>query len=44
MKMELGIKIKLIFGTEILDLLAAPVSQAFVERLIRLWADDNRKT
>ena len=31
--MELGIKIKLIFGMEILDLLAAPASQAFVERL-----------
>jgi len=33
MKMELGIKIKLIFGMEILDLLAAPASQAHVERI-----------
>jgi len=33
MKMELGIKIKLIFGMEILDLLAAPASQAFAERI-----------
>jgi len=33
MKMELGIKIKLIFGMEILDLLAASASQAFVERI-----------
>jgi len=31
--MELGIKIKLTFGMEILDLLAAPASQAFVERI-----------
>ena len=31
--MELGIKIKLIFGMEIMDLLAAPASQAFVERI-----------
>jgi len=33
MKMELEIKIKLIFGMEILDLPAAPASQAFVERI-----------
>jgi len=33
MKMELGIKIKLIFGMEMLDLLAAPASQAFAERI-----------
>jgi len=33
MKMELGIKIKLIFGMEILDLLAAPASKEFVERI-----------
>jgi len=33
MKMELGIKIKLIFGMEILDLLAAPASQTFVKRI-----------
>jgi len=31
--MELGIKIKLTFGMEILDLLAAPASQAFVDRI-----------
>jgi len=34
MKTELGIKIKLILGMEILDLLAAPASQAFVERIL----------
>jgi len=33
MKIELGIKIELIFGMEILDLLAAPASQAFIERI-----------
>jgi len=33
MKMKLGIKIKLIFGMEILDLLGAPALQAFVERI-----------
>ena len=31
--MELGIKIKLTFGMEILDLLSAPASQAFVDRI-----------
>jgi len=33
MKKKLEIKIKLIFGMEILDVLAAPASRAFVERI-----------
>ena len=44
--MELGIKIKLTLGMEILDLLGASISLTSVCRknFLRSWADDNRKT